>query len=81
MGRDPEAKARAGDSRLQKSPPSSIADTPCRSAKAARLEFLSDRAQRALESAGAFAITLDLEQLRLREESAVADGRGAWNPT
>ena len=57
------------------------ADTPCRPAKpcsrggSLRLEPERPGGRRC------FRDYLDLERLRLREESAVADGRGAWNPS
>lgn len=47
----------------------------------ARKEVLSVSSPCALEGRRCLRDYLDLEQLRLREENAVADGRGAWNPS
>jgi hypothetical protein len=57
------------------------ADTPCRPAtpcsRGGSLRLAPERpgGQRCIRD------YLDLERLRLREENAVADGRGAWNPS
>lgn len=83
MGRGPEAKALAGDSRLPESPPSRLNRGHPVSSREALLgsEFLSGPSAACPGGRGCLRDYLDLERWRLREENAVADGRGAWNPS
>ena len=81
MGRGPEVKDRLSDSRRTMPLLRVTADTPCRLSKTARAEVLSRSCRHSLEGSRVFVRTLGLERVRLREESARADSRGAWNPS
>lgn len=63
------------------SPPSSTADTPCRLVKARPRGRFSPGGPVRPGGRPCFREDLGLELRRLREENAVADGQGAWNPT
>jgi len=81
MGRGPEVKVLLSDSRRKNPLLRVTADTPCRLLKIARSEVLSRSRRLSLEGNQYLLEDLGLERVRLREENARADSRGAWNPS